>query len=71
MIILILLFYGFFIWIEAVPLWKKGKKRELLAYGMLMGAAFVINSLLVFNVKIPSPADPIKQLVMLVGGGGK
>jgi hypothetical protein len=72
MIILVILVYTIIMLVDAFPLLKQKKTGELAFYMILITLSFVLSILMVFNVKIPSPAVPIKNIIMsIMGGGGK
>ncbi len=39
---------------EMIPMIKAKKKKELIAFTVIMSCAFIISILLTFNVKVPS-----------------
>lgn len=68
MLILCTVVYAFFILIDAIPLVKKKLWMVLAIYSILITTAYVFTVLTELGVKIPSPADPIKQLVISIVG---
>ncbi len=60
LVILLYLIIGFY---EIFPLVKEEEHKKLWLYGTLFLGAFVISLLLSLNIKPPSPAKPIQQLV--------
>lgn len=48
------LIYAIFAVFEIISLKKMNQKKELVMFCILMGAAYVLSMLLVFDVKIPS-----------------
>lgn len=48
---------------DVIPLIKKKRKKALLIYIPILLLTLVINILHGMGVKIPSPAEPIKEIV--------
>lgn len=55
------------IW-EIRPMYKSKEYKEIAVYMVLYSAAFVISVLLSLGVKIPSPAEPIANIVEAIVG---
>ncbi|AOT69061.1 hypothetical protein [Geosporobacter ferrireducens] len=62
-VILVMLLYLIIGFYEIFPLARDGEHRKIWLYGALFLGAFVISLLLSLNIKPPSPAKPIQQLV--------
>lgn len=68
MFILVILAYAFIGFLEIVPLYKDGTKKELYVYCSLFAFAFVLSLLLSLGVKLPSPANGIRYIVESIIG---
>jgi hypothetical protein len=63
MIVLVILVYAALAYIQLVPLYKNKQWRDFGVNTSISAFSFVIASLLSLGVKIPSPADPIKNFI--------
>lgn len=54
--------------IEMTPLVRAGRIKELILYASIFLAAFVISLLLSLNVKLPSPARAMDDVLKLLIG---
>ena len=68
MLILCTMVYLFFVLIDGIPIVKNKQWKVLTIYTILITAAYTFTVLTDIGVKIPSPADPLKQLVISVIG---
>lgn len=68
MILLILLVYALFVYIELVPLYRNKQWHNFWVNACLTAISFAIALLLNFGIKIPSPAEPIKMLITSMVG---
>jgi hypothetical protein len=50
----VIVIYILFAVFEVIPLAKQNRRKELVAFTVIMTCAFIISVLLSFNVKIPS-----------------
>lgn len=50
----VIVIYILFAVFEIIPLLKQNRKKELVAFAIIMSCAFIISVLLTFDVKIPS-----------------
>lgn len=66
MFLLVIAVFGLIGYIEIVPLVKQARVKELILYSGLFLAAFVISFLLSINIKLPSPAKPMDDLMTVV-----
>ncbi|MBF8984066.1 hypothetical protein IZY60_11005 [Lutibacter sp. B2] len=66
--VLVILGYIIIGFIEMVPLYKKKQKKELVLYSVTFTIAFGMSLLISVGVKIPSPAEPIKKIVLVILG---
>ncbi len=68
MYILIILGYLIIGVFEIVPLVKHKQIKELVVYSILFSFAFTLSLLLSLDVKIPSPAIPIENIIKSIIG---
>ncbi|WDV45278.1 hypothetical protein PV797_17375 [Clostridiaceae bacterium M8S5] len=68
MFLIVIIAYLIIGFLEIIPLYKKGDKKELIVYCSLLGIAFTISMLLSFGVDLPSPANGIRYIVELIIG---
>jgi hypothetical protein len=61
----------FFVIADLVPVYKGKQYGTLCIYLAMMVSVVVISFLLAIDIKVPSPAVPLKQLVDLIWGTGK
>lgn len=64
----IFLFYAAVGFLEIVPLKKEKRKNKLYIYSSLLSISALISILITLGVKIPSPAVPIKQIIISMFG---
>ena len=53
-------------YIEIVPLVRAAQVKELILYSCIFLAALVVCLLLIINIKLPSPAKPMDDLIKVV-----
>lgn len=66
MIFLTVIGYGLLLVYESIPLYKQKQWRDLWINSFLAFCSFTCAVLLTFGIKIPSPSEPIKQVVLLL-----
>lgn len=62
------LFYILFIVFELIPIYKDKDKKLFWTYGIITISTYIVHVLLIVGIKIPSPADPIKNLIISIFG---
>lgn len=60
--------YVFFVLMDVIPIIRNKNWKVLVIYAVLMMTAYTFTVLTEFGVKIPSPSNPIKQVVISVFG---
>ena len=68
MFILVILAYALLVVYEFIPLYKQKLWRDFGVNAALSLFSFAIALLLSFDVKIPSPAQPIRELITSIFG---
>lgn len=68
MIILCLIIFSFFSFIDLFPLIKKRNWKDFSIYIILISVAFTLCIMNEAGIKIPSPAEPIKSIVENIVG---
>lgn len=68
MLIICTMVYIFFVVIDVIPMMKNKQWKVLAIYSIFIAAAYVLSVLTELGVKIPSPAGPLKQIIMSVIG---
>ncbi len=68
LILLYTLAYIFFVFIDLIPLYQSKCWKLFWTYSILMTVSYIIIFLIVLEVKIPSPAVPIKKAVSAIFG---
>lgn len=63
LIILCSVFYLFYIINDLIPVYKTEKAKVFWIYIILFCSSFVLQILVQLDVKLPSPAKPLKELV--------
>jgi hypothetical protein len=66
MFLLVIAVFGIIGFLEILPLVKQGQVKELILYVSIFLAAFIISLLLSMNIKLPSPAQPMDELIKVV-----
>lgn len=66
MIFVAILGYSLLAAYESIPLYKQKQWRDLWINSIFAVCSFTIAVLLTFKIKIPSPAEPIKQIVLFL-----
>ncbi|WML53028.1 hypothetical protein RCG17_27440 [Neobacillus sp. PS3-12] len=69
MFLLTILFYGLLLTYEFIPLYKQKQWRNFWVNSVLALCSFTIALLLTFGINIPSPSEPIKNMVLSLFGG--
>ena len=60
--------YIFFVLNDTIPISKNRQWKVLVIYCVLMAAAYTFSVMIVLGAVLPSPAGPLKQLVMSITG---
>ncbi len=60
--------YSLLVVVDLVPLYKRKIRRDFWANAILGAFSFTIAILLCLNVKIPSPEQPIRELITSIFG---
>lgn len=68
MLVLFSFVYALYIFIDLIPLYREKHKNIYWPYILLMASAYFLCILLSFNIKVPSPAVPIKHIVSAIIG---
>lgn len=68
MVIIVIVIYSIILFVEVPSLFQQEKKKELILYFTLITFSFILNLLLSLDIKIPSPAEPIKKIVFMILG---
>lgn len=68
MLMLCTMVYTFFILIDVIPIVKNKKWKVLVIYSALICTAYTFSVLTELGIKIPSPANPLKQIVTSIVG---
>jgi len=58
----------FFVFIDLIPLYRREEWVSFFLYGSMLLLALIIAFLLDQRIDLPSPADPIKNIVALITG---
>ncbi|GAA0180590.1 hypothetical protein SH2C18_32530 [Clostridium sediminicola] len=66
LVFIIIVAYIIIIYFDGIPLIRRGKKKEMLLYSVMMTASLVLSILLSLGVEVPSPAVFIEKLVSTV-----
>lgn len=66
LLILCSLIYAFYILSDLVPVFKGEKRRVFWVYLVLFCTSYILHVMIVLNIKIPSPAVPIKKLILSI-----
>lgn len=64
LILLCTLVYIFFVFTDLIPLYNNKSNKLFWTYSTLLLASYFLLLLLVNKIKIPSPAEPIKNAVI-------
>ena len=60
--------YGILFLIDGYPLLKGYKPGKFLPYMIVFSFAFLVSALMAMEVKLPSPAEGIKRIIMIIIG---
>jgi hypothetical protein len=66
MFLVVITVFGLIGYIEIVPMIKQAQVKEMILYISVFAVAFVISLLLGMNIKLPSPAKPMDDLITVV-----
>lgn len=68
LIIMVALACVVFIIADLIPIYKKKLWKQFWTFSVMMALVFLLAALITFDVKVPSPAIPIKNAVMTIFG---
>lgn len=68
MVILVIISFLILIFFETVPLFKQNNKGKIIFYFILITFSMIISILLTLGVNLPSPSNPIKNIVISIFG---
>lgn len=68
MILLVILIYSMLGIYEFVPLYKQRLWSDFSVNAVLAVLSFIVAVLLCFNVRIPSPEEPIRKMIIFIFG---
>lgn len=68
MIFIVLIGYALIVFLDIIPTYKDGTRKEFWVSTGILSVSFVLFILLSFEVQIPSPADPLEQLITTIFG---
>lgn len=68
LLVLLTIFYIILIIFDLTPIYLNKQWKVLGVYLTMLVVSYVIQVLLIFDVKVPTPADPIKRIVVFVFG---
>lgn len=60
--------YLFLILIDVIPIIKNKQWKVLTVYSIITTAAYIFTVLTELGIKVPSPANPLKQIVGTIVG---
>jgi len=66
--VLPIMVYFILVVFDLLPLYKQKSRRDFWANALIGTVSFAIVMLLCFNVKIPSPEQPIRELITSIFG---
>lgn len=58
----------FFVIFDLIPIFQQKQFKAFWVYIVLISFSYVLSLLLVIDIKLPSPAEPLKKLVSFVFG---
>lgn len=58
----------FFVIFDLIPIFQQKQFKAFWVYIILISFSYILSLLLVIDIKLPSPAEPLKKLVSLVFG---
>lgn len=56
----------FFIFVDLIPIYKSKNHKLFLVYATMLVISYTIRVLISIDIKIPSPANPIKKAVISI-----
>lgn len=65
---IVILLFVFFYLFDYKPVLKEGKKTEKIVHISIMSISFIVLILYSFGISVPSPTEPIKNVVSLLFG---
>lgn len=68
MLILCTMVYILFLCIDIIPILKNKERKMLIIYSIIITTAYVCTVLSELGVKIPSPANPLKDIITTIVG---
>ncbi len=70
-IIIYSFFYIFFVFTDLIPLFQKKIWKLFWTYLILLMISFIFVFMISFDIKIPSPAEPIRRAVSSIFGSAE
>lgn len=58
----------FFVIFDLIPIFQQKQFKAFWVYIILISFSYILSLLLVIDIKLPSPAEPLKKLVSFVFG---
>ncbi|MDW8802088.1 hypothetical protein P8V03_13100 [Clostridium sp. A1-XYC3] len=58
--------YGILFMIDGYPVLKEYKLRKFLPYAIIFLIAFISSCLIALEIRIPSPSEGIKKVIMVI-----
>lgn len=58
--------YIFFVFVDLIPIYRSGKYKLFSVYTLMLTVSYVIRVLISIGIKIPSPVEPIKEIVISI-----
>ena len=68
MIILFTMVYLLFLYIDIIPILKNKEWKVFIIYSIIITTAYTCTVLSELGVKIPSPANPLKEMITSIVG---
>lgn len=65
---IVILLFVFVYLFDCKPVLKEGKKTEKIVHISIMSISFIVLILYSFGISVPSPTEPIKNVVSLLFG---
>ena len=68
LLIILTIFYILLIIFDLTPIYFKKQWKAFWLYSIMMAVSYIIQALLIFDVKVPTPADFIERVVVFIFG---
>lgn len=68
LITIVTIFYSILIIFDLTPIYLNKQWKKFWIYSIMVAVSYVVQVLLILDIKLPTPADPIERMVVFIFG---